>query len=69
MTANGKGRRAHSPYERGITVRLPSLLVNAVDDYASDEFESRSHAVRTLLEAGLAHVGKPLIRPRTGRTK
>lgn len=67
---SNSGRRPHSPYERGITVRLPSLLVDAIDEHASDTFDSRSHVVRTLLEAGLAAVGKPLIRPRrVGRIK
>lgn len=67
MTANGKGRRAHSPYERALQVRLPSVLIDAIDDHARDELESRSHAVRVLLEAGLAAVGKPLIRLRRSK--
>lgn len=70
MTANGEGRRAHSPYERGLTVRLPAVLINSVDDYANDEFyELRSHAVRDLLERGLASVSRPLIRPRRSKSK
>jgi|InoplaM2SAM_1038578.scaffolds.fasta_scaffold27194_2 metal-responsive CopG/Arc/MetJ family transcriptional regulator len=54
------GRRAHSPYERGVCVRLPSPLIEAVDRYADFEFTRRSEAIRTLLEEGLKAVGRPM---------
>jgi len=70
MTANGKGRRAHNPYEKVLALRLPTLLINEIDDFASDEFESRSHATRILLERGLAASGRSVLRPRrVGRIK
>ncbi len=47
------GRRAHSPYEISVTVRLPRNLVDQVDLFADAEFCIRAVAIRTLLERGL----------------
>jgi len=47
------GRRAKSPYVRGVCVRLPSPLLDSIDAYADDEFCQRSDAIRLLLERGL----------------
>ncbi len=56
------GRRAHSPYEISVTVRLPRALVDAIDRHADTEFCRRADAVRFLLEGGLAALGKPVAR-------
>ncbi len=56
------GRRAHSPYERGVCVRLPSLLLDAIYRHADSEFMRRSDAIRLLLEEGLKAAGKPVVR-------
>jgi hypothetical protein len=48
------GRRAKSPYARGVCVRLPSLLLDAIDAYADAEICLRTTAIRILLERGLA---------------
>jgi hypothetical protein len=57
------GRRAHSPYSVSVTVRLPRVLVDAIDAHADSEFCQRAMAIRLLLECGLDTVGKPLARP------
>ncbi len=53
-------RKAKSPYERSVCLRLPSLLLNTIEDHARDEFPpcSRSDALRALLERGLRQLGK-----------
>jgi metal-responsive CopG/Arc/MetJ family transcriptional regulator len=37
------------------SVRLPPELIKRIDDYAKQNEESRSRAMRELLEAGLAY--------------
>jgi metal-responsive CopG/Arc/MetJ family transcriptional regulator len=53
------------------SVRLPPELIKRVDGYAEQNGESRSQAIRELLEAGLAYraaaSGKP--KPAPKRTK
>jgi hypothetical protein len=56
------GRKRHDHFEVGVTVRLPTMLVNAVDAFADDELCLRSHAIRTLLMRGLKAAGRPLTR-------
>lgn len=47
------GRGAKSRHERGVCVRLPSPLLDAIDRFADGEFCLRSAAIRLLLESGL----------------
>ena len=64
------GRRAHSPYEAGVCIRLPRILLNAIDAYAREEFlDNRSHGIRNLLEAGLKAEGRQLAHSRDSRTR
>jgi len=53
-------RRRKSVYERGICIRLPSLLLDTIDAHAKADFppQSRSDAMRELLEHGLRKIAK-----------
>ena len=58
------------------SVRLPPELIERIDEYAKQNGESRSEAMRALLEAGLVYrAGKPKPKqaelgvPKRGRTK
>lgn len=57
-----RGRKRHDLYEVGVCVRLPAILLAAVDAFADADFSTRSVAIRTLLEAGLEAKGAPLNR-------
>jgi len=48
------GRKRLSAHEVGVTVRLPALLVAAVDAFGADELcANRAEAIRALLESAL----------------
>jgi metal-responsive CopG/Arc/MetJ family transcriptional regulator len=52
------------------SVRLPPELIKRIDDYAKQNEESRSHAMRELLEVGLAHKAAMAGgKPKSRRTK
>jgi hypothetical protein len=62
-------RPRKSVYERGVCVRLPSLLLDGIEALAKDEFppQSRSDAMRELLERGLRELGRWPPRKRPSR--